>query len=143
MSTEFIVRGTALIFTGLLLLFTDIIFRFYMKKKTDLILERYENHVLAFYILGTLGLWLSLLSISLMAFKILRFSPDFLILFGFITGTISSIRSFSFWALSEDIYLKKQSPEESLGGVGLGCLGIILFPLLGSILGYIMFLIFR
>jgi hypothetical protein len=143
MRIEFIVIGVATIFTGLLFLLTDIIFRFSMKRKTALNLERYENHVLVFYILGTIGLWLLLLSIVFMAFKIFKFSPDFLILFGFISGVIASFRSFRFWALSEDIYFKKNSSEKSLRSVGLGCIGIILFPLLGTIIGYTMFLMFR
>lgn len=137
------VIGTTSIFTGLILLFTDHIFRIKMKKMTASVLEHYENQVLAFYILGTIGLWLLLTSISILAFKRIRFSPDFLVLFGFISGVIASFRSFKFWALSEDIYLKKQKPQESLGGVGLGCMGIILFPLIGTIIGYVMFLIFR
>jgi hypothetical protein len=143
MKSDFLILSLGFTLPGLILLLLELVFRREMKKKSALVLEKYENHVLVFYIIGTIGMWLLLLSITLIGYKILRFSPDFLILFGFISGVIASFRSFKFWALSEDIFLKKHSPEESLGGVGLGCIGIILFPLAGTILGYTMFLIFR
>lgn len=143
MKSDLLLLSFGFTIAGLLLLLIELVFRTQMKKKSALILEKYENHVLVFYIIGSLGLWLFLVSLTLIGYKMLRFSPDFLILFGFISGVIASFRSFKFWALTEDIYLKKQKPQESLGGVGLGCIGIIMFPLLGTIIGYIMFLIFR
>jgi hypothetical protein len=143
MQTEFL--RIVLIFTlpGLLLMLTEYYFRKRMRKQSGPNPEKSENHILLFYILGTAGLWVFTMSIAVIARELLSFNTDFFILIGFIIGVVSAKRSFMFWALTEDIFLKRHSTVESPGGLGLGCMGVAVFPLLGAIIGYIIHLIMK
>jgi len=120
---------------GLLLIFSEIIFRWWLKRDSGLIPESYENMVLVFFILGSIGLWLILFPAGIIAFKSWNFSPRWFILIGVITGITSALKNFIFWALSDDRYAKKPALGEPIGGMGLGCFGLMILPSLGLITG--------
>jgi len=122
---------------GLLLIFSEIIFRWWLKRDSGLIPESYENLVLVFFIIGNIGVWLILFPAGLIAFKSWNFTPRWFILIGIITGIISALKNFLFWALSDDRYAKKPALGEPIGGMGMGCLGLIFLPFLGLITGLI------
>ncbi len=128
---------------GLLLIISEIVFRQLIKMESRLIREADENRVLIFFILGNIGLWLFFLSAGFMVFESLRFSPKWFILIGFLPGILSAVRSFIFWALSDEKYEKKPAMVEPAGGMGIGCLTLIVLPLLGAIIGLTVYLVLR
>jgi hypothetical protein len=129
--------GLIICTVGLFLIIAEIIFRRWLKKENPLIPASEENRVLVFFFIGNAGLWLFLLSATVLAFKSLSFSSKWFIIFGIITGFISAFRNFVFWGLSDDKYEKKPALGEPIGGMGLGCLAFVVLPLLGAITGYI------
>jgi len=143
MGTEIIIILLSSTLPGILLLLVQSVFYGRINNKSGLTHEEDDNLVLIYYISGTVGLWLVIFSLGFIIIKVSALSPDFFIMLGLIAGTISSIRSFNFWALSEDLSIKKQSPEEFMGGIGFGCIGVIIFPMIGVVSGYVMYLIFR
>lgn len=97
-----------------------------------------ENPVFWGFIFSYIGIWLSLIFGFLSLFKrdIFPFNFNFLwgIIIGALTGVIAGFTNLSFWAF-EEVFQKNQTPEEGIGGAGLGCLGGLFSVVLGIITG--------
>ena len=97
-----------------------------------------ENSVFWGFIFSFIGIWLFLIFGFLSLFKrdILPFNFNFLwgIIIGTITGVIAGSTNLSFWTF-EEVFQKNQTPEEGIGGAGLGCFGAIFSVVLGILIG--------
>ncbi len=97
-----------------------------------------ENFVFWGFIFSYIGIWLSLIFGFLSLFKrdIFPFNFNFIwgIIIGAITGVITGFTNLYFWTF-EEVFQKNQTPEEGIGGAGLGCLGGIFSVVLGTLIG--------
>lgn len=97
-----------------------------------------ENVISVGFIFSYIGIWLFIIFGVLSLFKreIVPINLNILTgaIIGVITGIITGSLNLYFW-MDEETFKKKQTPEEAIGGVGLGLFGAIFSIFIGIIIG--------
>jgi len=97
-----------------------------------------ENVIFWGFIISYIGIWVFLIFgfLSLFKIDILPFKFNFLwgIIIGALTGIIAGFTNLYFWTF-EEVFQKNQTPEEGIGGAGLGCFGALFSVVLGILIG--------
>lgn len=124
---------------GLIMIISEIIFRFNLRRIANKIPAELESDVNVYFIIGEIGLWVFLFSAGVIVFRLLSLDPRWFVLVGIGTGIISAIRDFVFLGFITNKIARNPAMGETMGGMALGCMVMVVLPLLGAAAGYIMY----
>ncbi|HEY4787343.1 MAG TPA: hypothetical protein VIH57_14890 [Bacteroidales bacterium] len=83
------------------------------------------------------GCWMVSFSLLLGYYYFRHFNPSYFIVIGSAIGIISSVISFTHWFKLAEKDSNDKYSGGGIGSIGVGCLGLIIIPLLGTLIGWI------
>lgn len=121
-----------IVLTGLLLVLAKSWISKYIFKRTN-----YTDAQDFEFIIFIIGCWIVFFAIALVIYHFFYFNPKYFKWIGLISGILLSFVNFYNWTKDYEKVSKDKYSGGPIGGLALGCFGILVFPLIGLGVGYL------